>query len=274
MRFLKGVVASALLVAAAGQAQAGFVQGAQSGTGRIVLVDSDTGAVVSGFAVAGLAANHDLIGLTRAENGGALLYINSNVSNTQMLRINPTTGAVLQTIAVANWTTDGLSARGGAADSVYRSHGANLGGDMHLMAGYTGAESFFFTPGAPLGGVGGDGFGRQFAAYNDGTIKEFHEVSGAILNSFAAPAGGVRGLAYDGSFVYASTANGLLVKMNANTGAVLSSVVVQDGALFGLAAATGEQTVVPVPAGAVLFGLGMVSLGGAGLVRRRRPVAA
>lgn len=250
-RFWTGVVLTLFGMAAVGQsATAGFVFGVQPSSGLIVRVDTTTGAVVGNLAPpVAVAANHTNLGLSLAEGGTSLLFMDSNVNST-LYRLDPTTGAVLSTHSTAGFATNGLSYEEiGGQDFVYLSHAST---DVHRKGpGFNGGESFFFTPGSPVS-LGGDGFGRQFVALTNGNIAEYNPSSGAVLNSFAGPSG-VRGLAFDGTYLYVSNSNGQLLTLNASTGSVLTTVTVAGGGLFDLAAAPGV-TAVPAPP-AVLLGL-------------------
>jgi hypothetical protein len=258
-------VARATLTAAAlalitGSASAALY-GVQPATGLIVNVDPATGAIVSSYAAPGtLGSTNTLIGLSGAEGGNVLIYRNDNSNVGVLYRLDPLTGSVLTTQTTAGYSTDGLSFENiSGTNYIYSNHSST---DLHRQTGYNGTESFFFTSGAPVGGLGGDGFGRGFANYTDGTVKEFNLSTGAIVNSFSAPISGIQGLAYDGSFLYASNGSGTLATVNPNTGAVISSVSVSGGSLFGL----GSTGLVPEPTSAciMLLGAGALSL------RRRR----
>ena len=175
-----------------------------------------------------------------------------------MYRIDPTTGAVLSTIAVESWATNGLSYSNiGGVERVYRAHGSPTG-DMHLITPLGGgSESYFFTPGTTAGGVGGDGYGRQFGIYGDGLIHEFDEVTGAYIGAgFANPLGGI-GLAFDGIHLFVSTSDGFLLTLDADTGEILNRALVQGGALLEIGAIAGS---IPEPGSLALLGLGLAGL--------------
>jgi len=91
-----------------------LVWGVQAQTRRIVLLDPTSGLVLHSFdAPDALTPNHSQIGLTMAEGGSALLYVNSDVDPTALYRLDPATGAVLSVE-----TTDGLSYDGLGFDRV------------------------------------------------------------------------------------------------------------------------------------------------------------
>jgi len=241
-------LAAALVVAAIGQSASAQVWAVQPGTQRIITINPATGAILNQFAAPdALAAGQRLIGLSIAEGDNVLLYHNSANSDTTNYRLNPLTGAILSVESKPSEQTDGLSYQNtGSQHSIYTSH---TGADVHRQFGYGGGEALFWQGnGTPLGGLGGDGHGREFMLANNGQIYEYAPFSpGVTLNIIPAPftpglAGRLEGLAFDGVSLYASDDVGTLYTLNPNTGAILNTVTVQGGGLFGLGAA------IPTPA--------------------------
>ncbi len=86
----------------------------------------------------------------------------------------------------------------------------------------------------PVGGLGGDGYGREFGTFSD----DFNQFNGHLyigeyypydnnffINRFLAPADDIEGLAFDGRFLYASSASGSLYTLDPDTGEILNSIV-------------------------------------------------
>jgi len=263
-RFLSNVLALTALASAVlctpAMAQT-TVWGVQSSTGKILKIDPLTGAVLGSFATpAPIAAAADHVGLTIAEGGTSLLYINTDVS-TNLYRLNPNTGAILSTVFGDNFQNHGLSyEKIGGSDFIYYSH---LSSDTHRQSGFGGTTTFFWGPGAPTGGLGGDGNGREFGIYSDGLIHEFNPSVNqtTFLSTLPEPSAGLEGLAFDGTFLYASNSAGQLFTLNPNTGAVLHTVTVGGGTLVELGAAVTGSTGVPEPGALGLCtGLAVTSL--------------
>jgi hypothetical protein len=230
--------------------------GIQPATNRIVRVDPVTGNVLSGFTPPGgaLTSAQQFGGLTIAEGRNTLLYQNPVANPTSLFRINPNTGALLSTefMPAASSAPEfraGLSYQTGAGvlgqNAVFA---INDGGPVQRQDGYGNPLLVDHTPpGATFAGaMGGDDTGRLFVAINNG-ITEFSPFSAnVIIRSYSAPAGVgvVAGLAFDGVSLYLSDLNSRLYTMNPDTGAVVRSVIVQNGSLIGLGARVPEPTTV------------------------------
>ncbi len=250
----------------AARAHAGFnVWGVQPATGNIIRIDPATGVIGDTFAAPGTLLVDDIhLGLTIAENDSVLLYYNGDDGPNvfTMYRLNPFDGQILSShLATAFPTTeDGLSYQNELGqdrifysvrdDRIRRQEGYGLGDFPDP-----------WETGAPHGGLGGDGHGREFGFFTDGFIHEYDPFvdDGVFTSTLPSPASDIEGMAFDGQFLYASTASGSLLTLNPDTGAVLDQVIVPGGALYGLGAT------VPGPAGLVLL-----ALGGLALPRRRR----
>jgi hypothetical protein len=247
--FAFGIVSLGALLASTAAHAALF--GVQPLSGRIVIVNPATGTTSILASPAGLDANDTRIGLSGAEAGAVLIYSNDDDgTDNDLQRYSPISGALISSHSTAAYATDGLTYQSG---TIFSSH---MSADVHKQAGYGGSETFFATstPSPPLGGLGGDDNGRSWESDTDGMIRESNATTGAILNTFTAPAG-TQGLAYDGQLLYASNATGLLFTLNANTGAVLNTVTVVGGPLYGLGSAN-----IPEPATVALLLMAIVTM--------------
>ncbi len=144
------------------------VWGVQSASGRIVVVDPMSGDVVTSFAAPGdLLPSHVRIGLTMADVGQTLLYLNADDDPTQLYRIDPWTGEVLGTQAIDDGNYDGLAFDAGKLFLGQRDMGiARLteSGDPLIPD---------WTTGNLAGSLAGDDYGRIFAVLADQRIHEF-----------------------------------------------------------------------------------------------------
>ena len=181
--------------------------GAQPATGQIIVIDPIGGTVVDQFpAPDSLAAEHTHIGLTMADEGNTLLYINADLDPTTVYRLDPETGTILSTETVASGDYDGLGVVGG---DLFLS---NRDTDVRRQPGSGGAVDENWTTAAPTGAIGGDDFERLFGFFADGLIHEFNPStpSAPFISSLPTPAADIEGLAFDSRTLYASTASGQL----------------------------------------------------------------
>ncbi|MEX0938203.1 MAG: alkaline phosphatase family protein [Pirellulales bacterium] len=212
-----------------------MVWAVQPSSGEILQIDPITGIVFDRFpAPDALAAGHTNVGLSMAEEGDSLLYVNGDIDPAVLYRLNPENGAVLSVETVAAGPDGrGLSFAGGTPHSIFLS-----GPDVSRQAGYSGGLSSHLAT-ADFDALGGDDSGRQFAySAADGMIREFSATApDTVTNSFAAPGGGpLLGLAFADDDLYAVNAAGDLFTLNPDTGAILDVVTISGGALVGLGA--------------------------------------
>jgi hypothetical protein len=243
---------------------------------QIVRVDPTTGATFNAFTPPGGALMPTQIfgGLTIAEHGAALLYQNPVANPTNLYRINPDTGALVATSFMPAVLGNpefraGLSFASGAgvggADAIFA---INNGGPVQRQDDYGDLTLSDHSPsGAQFAGaLGGDDNGRQFVATVQ-NIREFSPTTPNLtLNTIPMPSLPlfqlpVLGLAFDGERIYLSDSGQRVFTIDPDTGAVLHSVVVNDGTLIGLAA-----RFVPEPGSAVMAVMSCAGL----LISRRR----
>ena len=174
------------------------VWGIQPGTQQIVQIDPTTGAIVGGFSTPDdLQPFHQVAGLSLAEGGRSLIYVNDATNRNILYRLDPATGSLLS----AENLPDGASQ---AQSTLFRSRGGlsyqdgtifalDNGFTVDAQSGFSGPLSIHYTVpfGADFpGAVGGDDQGREFTADVFGTIYE-HSPNNPeqTLNSFPVPAG-------------------------------------------------------------------------------------
>jgi hypothetical protein len=226
---------------------AAIVYGAQPATNLIVKLNPTTGEIVGGFApptAAAMQPAHVNVGLAMGE--GVLYYVNTDAAPLTIFELDPVSGAAVRAtrvappapdddhgerdIGVGNWLFGGLAY---GAGRLFGNHGQI---DLHKVE-LAGGEAYYWGASMqPTRAIGGDGPGRFFVRDTAGAIVELSAVSNvASTNAVPSPASDVEGLAFAGSTLYASTASGLLYRLDPNDGDVLSQITVPGGALFGLA---------------------------------------
>ena len=253
-----GVLAALAALAVAAPAQ-GALYGAQPATGNIVTVDPATGAVTGSFdAPDDLQSGDTLVGLSGAEGGSMLIYRNDpDTSVNTLFRVNPATGAVLSIESADENPTDALSFQT-AADLTPLIFSSHSGVDIHRQ---TGVQRLRYRQ---LGHRGSDRRARrrrlrarvrllQPTAAARCTSTTRSPTSKRSEHACRRLPSDIQGLAFDGTNLYASTASGTLYTLNPNTGAVLNTVTVSGGALYGLGVADPSKAP-PPPAPGVLYG--------------------
>lgn len=266
-------------------------------SGDIVRIDPNTGAVLGSFAAPIKPLQGDTrAGLSIADGGKTLLYQLGNngpgleVPGREILYgLDPYTGAVkFQTQGLGtSFGPDGISWESqGGSTFTFINH-ANPIPDIHRIEniGSPGEQEIIFwgptqfpSPfNHSVGGLGGDGNGREFGVFLDiNNLFGGHPFIGEFdpfvndpnfLNTFIAPANDIVGLAFDGQYLYASSASGSFYTLDPNTGTITNSV--QLPALFfpdgSPAPYRFDIAAVPEPASISLVVVGVI---GIGLARR------
>lgn len=262
-------------------------------SGDIVRIDPNTGSVLGAFAAPIAPLQGDTrAGLTIADGGKTLLYqLGNNGAGTEidgreiLYGLDPFTGAIkYQAKGLgSSFGPDGMSWQSqGGSTFTFINH-ANPIPDIHRVENIGSPsvqEIIFWGPtqypepfNHSVGGLGGDGNGREFGVFIDiddlfaghrfiGEYDPF-ENTPDFLNTFVAPADDLVGLAFDGRFLYASGASGALYTLDPNTGAIIRSVQLAplffgDGSpapyQFDIAAAVAE------PNSIFLLGIGLMGM--------------
>lgn len=230
--------------------------GIQSDSDSIVEIDPTTGAILRGFPAPdpNLRA---LIGLSGAENGSVLLWEDSYGETTlgRITRIDPISGAVLGYFNSSFAIAEGLTSER-IAGTDYLIVGGR-GNGLLVQRGYGSTDIRELDLGSVVTSLGGDGFGRSFAACRDDTFREFDPVTGSVLQTFPF-LNAVRGLAFDGQYLYATNQVvedhafvTLLYTVDPDTAQILRTVTVTGGPIQGLAVAIPEPsllTLILIPA--------------------------
>ena len=208
-----------------------LVWGVSPSSGMIVLLDPATGKTAGSFPAPGnLAAEHTQIGLTMAEGGGSLLYVNNDDDATTLYRLDPFTGEVSDTRTLEAGGGAGL---GYIAGQLFQSDGA-AGLRRQTFAGDPAVPGWIAD--VEVTAVAADDNGRTFVALASGEIAEVDvEQSGLILERWSSPVNSIVGLAFDGQLLYASSSDGQLYTISIGNDAAVRNVAIGNG-LFGLAA--------------------------------------
>jgi hypothetical protein len=234
------------------------VWAAQRNTGLIVKIDPATGSIIGSFpAPTPLLPNHQFVGLTIAEGGDSLLYVNGDVDGRTLYRLNPDTGAVLSTSVLP--TTGNPQFRAGLSEenvpgAVPFIFALDDGAGLDRQSGFGGPIArHLTTPGTFPGAMGGDDNDRQFVAAGNG-IQEYSPITpNTIIRTIPSPFSAPAGMAFDGTRLYVSDLEGSLVTLDPDTGAVLARLTIPGGGLIGLGAKMVGVTVPPPPSATELI---------------------
>ena len=219
-----------------------LVWATQPSTGDILKIDPLTGNIVGSFpAPDALSPNQRFNGLTIAEDGDTLLYVNGQTNGNNLYRLDPDDGTVLSVEFLPSGFNPlfrgGLSFESDTTDSIFA---IDDGQPVDRQAGFGGPLTDWTPTGAGSpGALGGDDNDRLFMVrFNQ--IQEFSTtVANTQLNAFPLPLGSLgptQGLAFDGVNLYSTDATGNLFTLDPDTGAILNQVTIPGGFLTGLGA--------------------------------------
>ena len=154
-----------------------LIYGVQPSTAQIVVLDPANGKIINQFnAPDALSATHSRVGLSMADAGLSLIYLNADIDPTTIYHLHPETGEVLGIEAITNTTDYGLA--------------------------YANGSSFTYD-----GPAAGDN--QRVFVFTNGLIHELDLAQrDTFLNDIASPASDIEGLAFDTQTLYASTASG------------------------------------------------------------------
>lgn len=213
----------------------------QPSSGQILKLDPFTGSVFDSFpAPDALSPNHRINGLSIAEEGNTLLYVNGGINGNNLYRLDPDNGSILSIESLPTngspFNRGGLSFESGTTDSIFA---IDDGAPVDRQASYGGPLTDWTPSGVGYpGALGGDDNDRLFVVRLN-QIQEFSTtVANTQLNAFPIPLGaqGADGLAFDGVSLYLSDAVGNLFTLDPDTGVILNQVTVAGGFLSGLGA--------------------------------------
>ena len=241
--------------------------GVDSASQQLVAFDLWTGREIRRLNLpGGITPTDTKIGLAGSQNY-ELYYYNDDVADRQIYVLNSLDASVNRQIQLGfGEPINGLGYEGGTPHGYLYASGCTST-DMHRHNAVDGSLSEFWWGGPYVVGirdaVGGDDYGRIFAPspYNS-VIYEFNPLDEYWNRAMDTDLSDIVGMAYDGTYLYASTLNNMVYVLNPDTAAVLHQTKM-DCTFYALGAAT----VIPAPSGIFLSGFGVVL---AGWLRRQR----
>ena len=233
--------------------------GVDSASQQLVSFDPWTGTEIRRMNLPGdITPTDTMIGLAGSQNYELYYYNNGPFpfppADPQIYVLDSLDGSVKQQFQISGEPIDGL----GYENGYFFTSGCPTT-DLH--------RSFSeFWWGGPLvsgirGAVAGDDYGRIFAPTYS-VIYEFDPLDPDWNRRMDTNLTGIVGMAYDGTYLYASTLDSMVYVLDPDTAAVLHQTQM-DCTFYALGAAT----VIPAPPGIFLSGIGVVLVG---WLRRRR----
>ena len=209
---------------------------------KVLTFDPDTGGILNSFAVSISTA-----GLGLAHNGTSLFLVDSSYAGVSgsIYELNPNTGAVINSFGI----TGGIVGAAFLGSSLYVYDNSVTGSLLELNPS-TGAVINSYAASVPMDGLTAYGTSLIAADRLSGSAYEIDPTSGATLSTFSLLnfEQGIRGLASDGTRLFASGVTGI-----DPSGTSYIDVYV--------------PAVIPAPAAILLGGIGV---GLVGWLRRRR----
>jgi len=261
-----------LFVGLTSMTQAGpTIFGVDSASQQLVAFDPWTGVEIRRMNLPGGISSTDTgIGLAGSRNS-ELYYVNNDVDHTQVYVLDSKDGSVKNVFSLYGGSTQipylntGLAYESGyiftvGCQEVYDVHRFEVGessGD-HWWGGDIYYDEFPYYDDAK----GGDDYGRIFALNTPSQIVELDPMNSDWYRSIDTDLTDIMGMAYDGTYLYASTLDNMVYILDPDTAAVLNSTSM-DYTLYSL----GATPVIPAPS-AIL--LGSIGIGFVSWLRRRR----
>lgn len=237
-----------------------------AGSGQLVNLDPWTGAEINRFALpGGIGANDTNIGLAGWTD--ELFYTNRDRENGKVYVLDPNNGgAVTGSFEVSGgWDMDGLGYFAGGGSSYIYTSGCSVN-DIHRYNAVDGASpQFYFSTVSDPKSMAGDNGGRifTFGQAAAGAGYQFFEIdplaSSAPLLAFASPSQSIVGMAFDGSYLYASDSDRNLFIIDPDTGGVLNTIQTAY-VLWGLGSTEGSPQPVPEPGTLLLLGSALTGM--------------
>ena len=208
----------------------------------------------------GITPTDTRIGLAGSQNY-ELYYIDGDASDGQMYVLDSLDGSVKSTLDWYTREIDGLGYESVPPHYYFYTSGCS-NADMHRHGGGSLVYWWGGTDVVARGAVGSDDYGRIFTTWFGGSIMEVDPLDQFWNRSMGTNLTDIVGMAYDGTYLYASTLGNMVYVLDPDTAAVLNETQM-DYTFYALGAAT----VIPIPSALILgsFGLGLVAW-----LRRRR----
>jgi len=244
--------------------------GVDSASRQLVAFDPWTGTEIRRLNLpAGISPTHTKIGLAGSQNY-ELYYLNGDVDASQVYVLDSLDGSVKSMFQIKDGdfgTFNGLGYESGIPQGYLYTSGCKWG-DIHRYdavdgsgwildwGGYTAGRGF-------SGAVGGDDYGRIFAPDTwTSKIVEFDPLDQGWYRYMNTGLSEIVGMAYDGTYLYASTQGNMVYVLDPDTAAVLSSTQMYC-TFYGLGAAP----IIPAPSAILLGSIGVAFVT---WLRRRR----
>jgi hypothetical protein len=264
-----------LLVGLTSMTQAGpTIFGVDSASQQLVSFDPWTGTEIRRMNLpGGISPTDTQIGLAGSRDF-ELYYVDSDVDHTQVYVLDSLEGSVKRTFyaeggGLQPYLVAGLAYEGSGSYGYLYKVGCTEQYDVHRFEAVDGGNVDLFWGGdiyyeQPIfdDAMGGDDYGRIFALDKPTQIVELDPLDPDWNRTMDTSLTDVVGMAYDGTYLYASTLDNMVYILDPDTAAVLNSTSM-DYTLYALGAAP----VIPAPSALLLGSIGVSFVG---WLRRRR----